>query len=56
MLQDQARTFSEYQGHGRITRSLGCIVSVLYTLSASTALGEAIGLVRWDVLLEVPSL
>lgn len=56
MLQDQARTFSEYQGHGRIVESLGCIVSVLYTLSASTALGEATGLVRWDALLEVPSL
>lgn len=56
MLQDQARTFGEHRVSGRITKSLGCIVSVLYTLSASSALGEATGLVRWDALLEVPSL
>ena len=50
VLQGQARTFSESQGHSRITKSLRCIVSVLYALSASTALGEVIGLVRRGIV------
>jgi hypothetical protein len=44
VLQDQARAFSEFQGdNGRISKSLKGIVTVLYTLSTSTA---TIGLVR----------
>ena len=50
VLQGQARTFSESQGHGRITKPLEPIVAVLYTHSASTALGEVIGLVRRDIV------
>jgi hypothetical protein len=47
VLQDQAREFDEFRGDDvRITKSLRCIVSVLHTLSASTALREVIGLVR----------
>ena len=46
VLQEQARAFSEFRGNdGKIMKSLKHVVSVLYTLSASTVLGEAIGLV-----------
>lgn len=52
VLQDQARAISQFQGYNnRITKSLKVIVSVLYTLSASTA---AIGLVRRNVSIGVP--
>jgi hypothetical protein len=50
VLQGQARAFSESRDHGRITKSLRCIASVLYTLSTSTALGEVIGLVRRGIV------
>ena len=54
VLQDQAREFSKFRGdNGMITKSLKGIVSVLYTLSASTA---AIGLVRRKVSMCVPRL
>ena len=47
LLQEQARAFTEFRGgDGKIMKSLTTVVSVLYTLSASTALGGAIGLVR----------
>jgi len=43
VLQGQARAFNEFRGdNGRIAKSLKGIVSVLYTLSSSTA---SIGLV-----------
>jgi hypothetical protein len=46
MLQEQARAFTEFRGDdGKFMKSLKGVVSVLYTLSISTALGEAIGLV-----------
>jgi hypothetical protein len=46
-LQQQARAFSGSRGSdGRIMKSLDCVVSVLYTLSAETVLGGAVGLVR----------
>ena len=46
-LQEQARGFTEFRGgDGRIMKSLKTVVSVLDSLSTSTALGEAIGLVR----------
>jgi len=47
VLQEQARAFSDFRGgDGRIMKSLKTVVSVLYTLSENSALGEAIGLVR----------
>jgi hypothetical protein len=47
VLREQARALSDFRGgEGRIMRSLETIVSVLYTLSEKSALGEAIGLVR----------
>jgi hypothetical protein len=47
VLREQARSFSDFRGgDGRITKSLKTVVSVLYTLSENSALGEAIGLVR----------
>jgi hypothetical protein len=47
LLQEQARPFTEFRGgDDRIMKSLKSVVSVLYTLSASTTLGGAIGLVR----------
>ena len=54
VLQDQARAFSQFRGDdGRMTKSLKGILSVLYTLSASTA---AIGLVRRMASMGVPHL
>jgi hypothetical protein len=47
VLQDQAQAFTEFRGgDGRIMKSLKTVVSVLDSLSTSTTLGEAIGLVR----------
>jgi hypothetical protein len=47
VLQEQARAFIEFRGgDGRIMKSLKNVVSVLDSLSTSTHLGEAIGLVR----------
>jgi len=54
VIQDQARAFSQFRGdNARITKPLKGIVSVLYTLSASTA---AIGLVRRKAPIGVPLL
>ena len=54
LLQDQARTFTEFRGdNGRITKSLKGVVSVLYTLSTSTA---SIGLVRRKASMGIPYL
>jgi hypothetical protein len=53
--QEQAQAFSEFRGSdGRIMKSLKSAVSVLLTLSTSTTLGEAIGLVRWKISMDVP--
>ncbi len=47
VLQEQARAFTEFRGgDDKIIKSLKSVVSVLYTLCASTAPGEAIGFVR----------
>jgi hypothetical protein len=47
VLQEQARPFTEFRGgDGRIMKSLKTVVSVLDSLSTSTTLEEAIGLVR----------
>jgi hypothetical protein len=55
VLQDQARASSELRDRdGRIMKSLGPIVSVLYAISASIALDEAIGLVCRDTRLGTP--
>ena len=57
LLQEQARSFSEPRGDAsRIMKPLKRTVSILYTLSSSTALGEAIGMVRLKLLVGVPSL
>jgi hypothetical protein len=54
VLQEQAQAFTEFRGDdGKIMKSLKGVVSVLYTLSASTALGEAIGLVCTNALMEI---
>jgi len=45
--QQQTRAFREFRGDdGKVMKSLKCAVHVLYTLAASSALGEGIGLVR----------
>jgi hypothetical protein len=47
VLQEQARAFSEFRsGDARVMKSLKSVVSVVYTLSVSTLLDEAFGLVR----------
>jgi len=57
VLQEQARAFSEFRGgDARVMKSLKTVVSVLYTLSISTALGEAIGLVCWKISIGIPYL
>src|SRR5216683_1082597 len=54
VLQQKARTFTEFRGgDGRIMKSLKTVVSVVYTLCTSTALGEAVGLVRRNVSTDV---
>ncbi len=46
LLQDHARQFCDFRGeNGMIMKSLKRAVHILYTLSASTALGEGIALV-----------
>jgi hypothetical protein len=51
LLQEQARAFNEFRGdNGRIAKSLKGIVSVLYTLSSTTA---SIGQVRPEGLIAV---
>ena len=57
VLQEQARAFSEFRGgDGRVMKSLKTVVSVVYTLSVSTVLGEAVGLVRCKISIGVPDL
>jgi len=57
VLQEQARTFSEFRGgDGRVMKSLKTVVSVVYTLSVSTGLGKAIGLVRCEISIDIPDL
>ena len=57
VLQEQARAFSEFRGtDGNLMKSLKHVVSVLYTLSDSSVLGEAIGLVRRKASISVPHL
>jgi hypothetical protein len=54
VLQAQVRAFSEFRGDNDIImKSLNHVVSVLYSLSVSTALGEAIGKVRRSGLISV---
>jgi len=50
VLQEQAQAYGEVQGgESGVMRSLKCLVSILYSLSTSTILGEVIGLVRRKV-------
>jgi len=57
VLQAQVRAFSEFRGDdGKIMKSLNHVVSVLYLLPASTALGEAIGKERLRALISVTRL
>lgn len=51
LLQDHARAFSELQGSDRILESIKSIVSFLYKLSATAALGDNIGLVHQRTLM-----
>jgi len=45
LLEDQARTFGEYRGKYRITKSIRSTVSFLEKLSGTAALGDDLGLV-----------
>jgi len=57
VLEEQARAFGEFRcGDDRVMKSLKTVVSVLYTLSVSTDLGEAIGLVCSKISIGVPDL
>lgn len=56
VLQEQAQAFLKFRGKndGKVMKSLKCAVHVLHSLSDSTLLGEAIGLVRPIAALNVP--
>ena len=55
VLQAQAQAFLEFRGKdGKAMKSLKGVVHVLYSLSSSTVLGEAIGLVCPKALMSVP--
>lgn len=45
LLQDQARHFGQFEGKDKIMKSIENTVSILFTLSAATALGGTNGLV-----------
>jgi hypothetical protein len=49
LLQGQAQALGEFKGSDKIMKSLKNIVSVMFSLSASAALGDAVGLVRQKV-------
>ena len=53
LLQDQARTFGEFQGRDRIMESIRNAVSFLCKLSTTAALGDGIGLVCQKTLMTV---
>jgi fungal STAND N-terminal Goodbye domain len=56
VLQQQASAFTGFRGEdGKVKKSLKRAVHVLHTLSTSTVLGGAIGLVRRTVVLGIPS-
>ena len=46
LLQHQAKDFSDFRGKNKIMRLIESTVSMLSTLSANSALGGSIGLVR----------
>jgi hypothetical protein len=46
VLREQTQAFSEFRGKDKILKPLKNVVSVLYKLSATAGLGQAIGLVR----------
>ena len=56
VLQEQAQAFLKFRGKddSKVMKSLKCAVHVLHSLSDSTFLGEAIGLVRLIAALNVP--
>ena len=45
-LHEQTQAFSEFRGRDKIMKLLKNAVSVLYNLSATAGLGQAIGMVR----------
>ena len=51
LLQQQAKDFSDFRGKNRIMKLIDNTVSILSTLSANTALGGSIGLVRQNTLI-----
>ena len=53
VLQDQARTFGEFQGRDRITESIRSTVSFLEKLSATASLSDGINQVRQKALMTV---
>jgi hypothetical protein len=54
LLDEQLQAFSKFRGGHEIMRPLKNVVSVLNELSASTNLGQTIGMVRWKALVADP--
>ena len=51
VLREQTQAFSEFRGRDKVMGLLKNAVSVLYKLSATADLGQAIGLVRlWELM------
>jgi hypothetical protein len=46
IFQSQVQAFSEFQGRDRVIESINNTVSILFRISATASLGDAIGLVR----------
>ena len=51
LLQHQAKHFGDFRGKNRVMKLIESTVSILSTLSANTALGASIGLVRQNTLI-----
>ena len=56
LLQHQAKDFSDFRGKNKTMKLIESTVSILSTLSANTAIGGCIGLVRQSALMGVPRL
>ena len=54
LVQDQTQAFSNFLESDRITKSIKAVVSKSNTLSATAFLGDAVGLVRQNLLVGLP--
>ena len=53
LLQSEVRAFGEFRGRDKVIKSIKNIVFILCRLSAISTLGDALGLVRQEVLIRM---